>query len=426
MKICYIIETYTYMTKYFFRFSLLFLVFACHGNTVLQFRVHPLDSKIKLSSEIFFENVLPTVAGKKVMLVTNPSGIGNNPDKIIQKFSEHKIRLEHLIGLEHGFLGLEEEFSQTPVTTDSTFNRPLYHIYRIKDAELRGLLREVDYVIFDVQDVGMRCYTYLSVLKRLMDGMKGSKTKLLVLDHVHIAMHLPPMGEKMNPKHLNFAGEFPSLLITGMTLGEASNFYNKEYLNGTVDVSVIPVEGYKRGMYFEDTGIPWTTPSPNLPMVESARNYLALVMLEGVNVSVGRGTQAPFVYFGAPWMKNPEKLANKLSTLDKKKYYFSKVYFKPTFGPYKGIICSGLRMNLVRPNYDPIQLSYELIRLLKEEYPNDFKWNKGSNHYWVDQLWGNENFRTSINGGKNFADFYASYSTEEEKEKNKISPYLIY
>ncbi|TGK78558.1 DUF1343 domain-containing protein [Leptospira noumeaensis] len=414
------------MTNYFFRFSLCFLVLACQGNTVPQFRVHPLDSKMRISQDIFYEKVLPTMTGKKLMLATNPSGIGTNPKKIITSLEKHKITLEHLIGLEHGFLGLEEEFSQTPVTMDSTFNRPLYHIYRIKDSELRDLVREVDYVVFDVQDVGMRCYTYLSVLKRLMDAMKNTKTKLIVLDHIHVAMHLPPMGEKMNPRNLNFAGEFPSLLITGMTIGEASRFYNKEYLKDSVDVMVVPVEGYRRGMYFEDTGIPWTTPSPNLPMVDSARNYLSLVLLEGVNVSVGRGTQAPFVYFGAPWMTNAEEFASKLAALGNKSYYFSPVYFKPTFGPHKGKICSGLRMNLVRPDYDPIQLAYDLIKLMKETYPNDFKWSKGSTNHWVDQLWGNEHFRTSINEGKSFADFHKTYLAEEENERSKIAPYLIY
>ncbi|MBM9592358.1 DUF1343 domain-containing protein [Leptospira sp. 201903075] len=414
------------MTNYFFRFSLCFLVLACHGNTVPQFRVHPADSELRVSSDIFYEKILPTMAGKKLMLATNPSGIGTSPKKIITSLEKYKITLEHLIGLEHGFLGLEEEFSQTPVTMDATFNRPLYHIYRIKDAELRELIKEVDYVVFDVQDVGMRCYTYLSVLKRLMDAMKNTKTKLIVLDHIHVAMHLPPMGEKMNPRNLNFAGEFPSLLITGMTVGEATRFYNKEYLKDSVDVLIVPVEGYRRGMYFEDTGIPWTTPSPNLPMVDSARNYLSLVLLEGVNVSVGRGTQAPFVYFGAPWMTNPEELANKLASLGNKSYYFSPVYFKPTFGPHKGKICSGLRMNLVRPDYDPIQLAYDLIRLMKETYPNDFKWSKGATNHWVDQLWGNDHFRTSINEGKSFSEFHQTYLSDEENEAKKVAPYLLY
>lgn len=414
------------MTNYFFRFAFLFLCFGCYGNTVPQYRLHPADAKVLPSQDLFYEKILPQLAGKKAMLATNPSGIGMNPKKIQTSFANYNIRLEHLIGLEHGFLGLEEEFSQTPVTMDSTFDRPLYHIYRITETELRGLVKEVDVVIFDVQDVGMRCYTYLSVLKRIMDAMKNTKTKLVLLDHIHTAMHLPPRGQKMSPKLSNFAGEFPSLFITGMTMGEAALFYNGEYLEEKVDVQVVTVEGYKRGVWFEQTGLSWTTPSPNLPMVDSARNYLALVLLEGVNVSVGRGTQAPFVYFGAPWMTNPESFAEKVSQLGNKDYYFSPVYFKPTFGPHKGKICPGLRLNLVKPDYDPIELGYELIRIMKETYPKDFRWNKGSSNYWVDSLWGSDHFRNSINENKKFSDFYQVFEKEEKAERDRVKPYLLY
>ncbi|GBF48718.1 hypothetical protein LPTSP4_02180 [Leptospira ryugenii] len=378
------------------------------------------------SSEAFFSEVLPKLSGKKVMLVTNPSGIGNQPLRLAQEFKKHQIKLEHLIGLEHGFLGLEEEFSQTPVTVDPIFSRPLYHIYKIKEAELKELVREVDIVLFDVQDVGMRCYTYLSVLKRLLDAMDNTNSQMILLDHIHVAMHLGPRGERLNPQHSNFAAEFPSLLISGMTLGESAKFYSKEYLNERVQVQVIPVSGYKRGMYFEETGLAWYTPSPNLPMLETARNYLALVMLEGVNVSVGRGTQAPFVYFGAPWMAEPQKLAERLEKIGNKSYYFTNVYFKPTFGPHKGKICSGLRMNLVRADYDPVELAYELIRIMKETYPNDFRWNKGSQYHWADQLWGSDHFRVSINEGKSYQEFAQSLQKTEEEERNRIKPYLMY
>ncbi len=362
------------------------------------------------------------------MLVTNPSGIGRRPERIQKEFAGNEVTIEHLIGLEHGFLGLEEEFSQTPVTIDATFGRPLYHIYKITDSELKNLVSEVDAIVFDVQDVGMRCYTYLSVLKRLMDASSNLKTQFILLDHIHIAMHLPPKGQKLKSNFKNFAGEFPSLLITGMTMGEAALFYNKEYLNEKVNLQILKVKGYQRiqGKYYEETGLTWNTPSPNLPMADSARNYLALVLLEGVNVSVGRGTQAPFVYFGAPWMTEPQILADKLDLTSKEKYFFSPVFFKPTFGPYKGKICYGLRMNLISFDYDPFELAFNLISKMKEQYPKEFKWNKSATNHWVDNLWGSENFRTSIDKGLSFNEFYKSFEKDEEEEKRRIAPYLVY
>lgn len=362
------------------------------------------------------------------MLVTNPSGVGGRPERIQREFASNGVSIEHLIGLEHGFLGLEEEFSQTPVTMDSTFGRPLYHIYKVSETELKGLVNDVDVILFDVQDVGMRCYTYLSVLKRLMDASSGTKIKFVLLDHVHQAMHLPAMGPRIKPNYKNFAGEFPGLFITGMTLGEAAQFYNGEYLKNRVDLQVILVKNYKRSnrQTYEGTGLIWNTPSPNLPFVETARNYLSLVLLEGVNVSVGRGTQAPFVYFGSPWMVEPNFLLDRLDSLSSSKYYYSTVFFKPTFGPHKGKVCFGLRLNLLTLDHNPIELAYNLIFQMKEQYPKDFKWNKAKENYWIDLLWGSDTFRLSIEKGLSFEEFALSYEKEEKEERGKIAPYLLY
>lgn len=416
------------MTKSFFVIFLFFLLQTCRTEIIPQTRIHPKNATAIPSSDEFYSSVLPSLKGKKVMLVTNPSGIGRRPERIQKEFAKNEVTIEHLIGLEHGFLGLEEEFSHTPVTIDSTFGRPLYHIYKITDSELKNLVSEVDAIVFDVQDVGMRCYTYLSVLKRIMDASANLKTQVILLDHIHVAMHLPPRGQKLKSSFKNFAGEFPSLLITGMTLGESALFYNKEYLNDKVNLQVLKVKGFQRiqNKYYEETGLSWNTPSPNLPMADSARNYLALVMLEGVNVSVGRGTQAPFVYFGAPWMLEPQVLADKLDLISKDKFYFTPVFFKPTFGPHKGKICHGLRMNLVSFDYDPIELAYVLISSIKELYPKDFKWNKSATNHWVDNLWGSEHFRTSIDKGIGYLEFSKSLENEEAEEKRRIQPYLIY
>ena len=141
-------------------FFLIILTVILNCKTVIDeslIRVHPTITNIKPSSIKFFKDVLPTLSKKKILLVTNPSGIGNNPEKLIRKFSEYEIKLQYLVGLEHGFLGLDEDFSSTPVTIDSTFNVPIYHIYKLKPSDIQLLLSGVDAVVFDVQDMGMRC-----------------------------------------------------------------------------------------------------------------------------------------------------------------------------------------------------------------------------------------------------------------------------
>jgi len=386
-----------------------------------EIRKHPKNSLLTASSVTFYTKVLPTLQGKQVLLVTNPSGIGNSPEKIISKFKQHKVHIHSLLGLEHGFLGLEEDFSNSAVSIDPIFKLPVYHIYKLKPNELKKLLSEVEVILFDVQDVGMRCYTYLTVLKRLMDNMNESQ-EIIVLDHPSPSIHLGVKGDVVYKGYENFAGEFPLPLFTGLTMGESALYYNGEHLQGKLKVRVVKIENYSRKMFFERAGIVWNTPSPNLPTLDSARNYFALVLLEGVNVSVGRGTQAPFIYFGAPWITNPEALASALESDD---YYFQPVFFRPTFSKYKDTICRGLRLEIVNSNYDPIELGYNLIKTLKAQYPEDFKW-EGTKKFMIDNLWGSDKFRKAIDSKKSFREFQETYLQIEKEYSKKIEKYILY
>lgn len=389
-------------------------------------RLHPSESNLVQPEEVFYSRVLPSLKNKKVMLVTNPSGIGIHPEKIKREFANHMVTISHLIGLEHGFLGLEEEFSKSPVTLDTSFGLPIYHIYKLSLPEISKIVKETEVILFDVQGMGMRVYTYLTVLKRLMDATVGNKIQFIVIDHIPPSLSLGARGDFVEKGYRNFAGEFPSPVFTGMTLGESAIFYNTEFLKKKVNLEVIPVSGYKRGQSLESVGIPWHTPSPNLPTIESARNYFSMVFLEGVNVSVGRGTQAPFIYFGAPWMNEPSQLAEAMNQIADKKYYFTTVYFKPTYGPHTGKICKGLRLNLVDPNYDPIELAFHLMSNIKKIFPKEFSWTRWSNVYSIDYLWGSPRLRVAIDEGKSFPSFYETYKAKEKEFDTKIKKYWLY
>jgi len=239
-------------------------------------------------------------------------------------------------------------------------------------------------------------------------------------------MELGARGDVLKKGFENRAGEFPILLFTGLTMGESANFYNSEYLNNKVNLKVVPVENYNRKMRFEKTGIPWSTPSPNLPTLETARNYFSLVLLEGINVSVGRGTQAPFIYFGAPWINDPEAISNDMENIAQGDYYFQTVYFKPSFSKYKDKICRGLRLTLVNLDYDPIKLSYNLIKSLKDNYKSNFAWSGGPNRFMIDLLWGNDSFRKAIDNGLTYDEFYQQFSQREKEYKEKIEKYYLY
>jgi uncharacterized protein YbbC (DUF1343 family) len=294
----------------------------------------------------------------------------------------------------------------------------------LKSGELEKVVAEVDSIVLDVQDVGMRCYTYLTVLKRLMDVMKETQT-LIVLDHANPGIEMGVRGDLVKKGFENFAAEFPLPLFTGLTMGESALYYNSEHLNERLNVKVVPVENYSRSIRFEKTGLPWNTPSPNLPTVDSARNYFALVLLEGINVSVGRGTQGPFLYFGAPWITNPEAFARAVEKESNDDYYFQPVFFRPTFSKYQNTICRGLRLEIVNPNYDPIRLGYNLIKVLKEQYPKKFAW-AGKKKFMIDNLWGSNKLRKAIDSGKNYDEFRETYSQLEKEYSKKIEKYMLY
>ncbi|MEM7181841.1 MAG: DUF1343 domain-containing protein [Spirochaetota bacterium] len=393
---------------------------------VTQPRLHPAQRKVRLSTEEFYRSELQNLRGKKVLLVSNPSGIGRNPEKLQKQFAKYDVTITAILGMEHGFLGLKEDFSRKKISRDAIFAVPVFHAYRTKKENLHHLLETVDTVLFSVQDMGMRCYTYITVLKRLLDAAAGQRTQILVLDQVSPSLHLPPRGDTLLAENQTFAGEFPSLVFTGMSIGEAALFYNAEYLKKSVKLKVIPVKGYRRGMRMEETGIAWNTPSPNLPTIAAARNYQALVNLEGVNVSVGRGTQAPFVYFGAPWMQNPEDIIKELHIRSDYKVLLQPVYFQPTFSMYKGKICRGIRMQVLDPTYDPVHFSYHLLKLLKQYYPNDFRWRKQGKGYSIDKLWGSNRLRLALDSGMTYAQLQKLIGPIEEKSLAKVKPYYLY
>jgi uncharacterized protein YbbC (DUF1343 family) len=402
-------------------------VFFCKDNLDSQdlLRTHPKQGIVVPSHIEFYHSVLPTLKGKQAILITNPSGIGNNPEELVSKFAINQVTIQSLIGLEHGFLGLEEDFSNKSKSLDPTLGLPVYHIYKLKQGELKGILSSADVIVLDVQDMGMRCYTYLTVLKRVMDNMKSNQL-LVVLDHVNPGIEMGVRGDLLQKGYENFAAEFPLPLFTGLTLGESALYYNEEHLKGKRKVQVIKVQNYQRRLRFEKTGLVWNTPSPNLPTLDSARNYFAMVLLEGVNLSVGRGTQGPFLYFGAPWLKSPEEYAKSLDLHSENKYYFQPVFFRPTFSKYSGKICRGLRMEIVNPDYDPIELGYKMISSLKAQYPENFSWAGTPKRYMIDLLWGSDRFRKAIDEGKSYEDFRKSFQGIEKEYSKKIEKYFLY
>lgn len=392
------------------------------SERVFPLQPHPEETLLASSEQIFFQQVLPELKKKSILIITNPSGIGRMPHTLRAELDKNKVQLKAFLTPEHGLLGLDETMGRKKVKNHSFFQVPVYNANFLKGRRLRKILQKVDAIVFDIQELGIRCFTYVTVLKRVMDVMTD-KQPLIILDHIHPGVHLQPMGIAVSNKFRNYAGEMAGNFITGLTMAEYAYFYNEEYLRGTRNILLITVKNYQRHMLFDRTGIPWRSPSPNLPSIAAARNYYALALLEGVNVSLGRGTQLPFLVFGAPWIRNPEKMVKTLNA-GAKEYYFEPVYFKPRYSMYKGKICRGLRLKILYADYHPIRLAYKMLTILRKY--RGFRWRRFGKNYQIDYLWGSSSLRRAIMAGKTFQNFHNRYQKQEEKLKDVLQKYLLY
>ncbi len=362
--------------------------------------------------------------GKKVALVTNHSGVDYNLGKNIDLLRRQGLEIVFACAPEHGLYGYENDYDSRLYQMDSRLNVVVYNLHHLTVGQLRHLFGLADAVIFDIQDMGMRCYTYVSSLKQVMDALNGTSIELVVLDRPNPLGFLGVDGAYLHDgfqsRHIS---AFPSTFIYNMTMGEAARFYRAGYAR-EVRLRVVPLGNYRRDLLFNETMLPWVPPSPNLPTYESAVVYSAIVMLEGVNLSVGRGTTKPFEYIGAPWIE-PRELAKLLSDLNLANFRFRPVYFSPTFSKYTGMRCGGVQIFYMGGAFSPMEVSYRIITLLKNAYPQ-FRWDRHRGRYHVDFLAGTDSFRRHIDEGRPFAEFAGQIAGGQKEFNRQRKRHLLY
>jgi uncharacterized protein YbbC (DUF1343 family) len=256
-----------------------------------------------------------------------------------------------------------------------------------------AMLQELDVLVLDLQDVGTRVYTYLATMAYAMQACARHGLRFLVLDRPNplngVAMEGPVLEY---PEFSSFVGLYPIPLRHGMTLGELAGMFNTHFLKEPCDLQVIPVEGWKRNMWYDQTGLVWIGPSPNLPTLETAMVYPGQVLWEGTNVSEGRGTTLPFLQCGAPWMDG-HRAAEQLNRMDLPGIRFREVWFKPAWSKYQAEPCSGIRLHVTeRTRYQPVQVTLHIIRLFMTLYPESMQFYPE----YFDRVVGTDRVRTAL------------------------------
>lgn len=347
---------------------------------------------MKLGVDVFFEKHLGLVRGKRVGLITNPTGVGRDLVSIVEKFRAHPdVKLVALYGPEHGVRGNAQAGEFVDFFRDEHFSLPVFSLYgqalklpiapladidaTMRDFDTqhtgkqveRGMLDGIDVLVFDLQDVGTRVYTYVATMAYAMSAAADAGIPFVVLDRPNPINGVALEGPILEyPRHSSFIGLYPIPLRHGMTTGELAQLFNAKFLPKKCALTVVPLEGWQRRDWFETTGLPWVIPSPNIPTVDTATVYPGQVLLEGTNLSEGRGTTKPFELFGAPWLDG-YVLARELNAQAIPGAFFREAWFTPTFSKFAGERCGGCQLHVTdRERFAPVAAVLTLLSVVQK------------------------------------------------------------
>ncbi|MDR4251674.1 exo-beta-N-acetylmuramidase NamZ family protein [Bacillus pumilus] len=378
---------------------------------------------VKTGIETLLSSNLSWLKGKRVGLITNPTGIDANMKNSVDLLFEHpSIKLTALYGPEHGVRGDAQAGEGVESYTDEKTGLPVYSLYGKTRKPTPDMLKNVDVLLFDIQDVGARYYTYIYTMAYAMEAAKENNIPFVVLDRPNPIGGLKVEGPVLEPEHASFVGLYPIPLRHGMTTGELAKFFNKEF-HINADVTVIKMKNWKRSMTFDDTKLPFVLPSPNMPTVDSTFVYPATGLIEGTNVSEGRGTTKPFELIGAPYI-NSSELADYLNQLKLKGVQFRPVSFTPTFSKHAGKLSHGVQLYVTdRSSFEAVKTGLSIIKAIHDLYPKDFQFLQTGS---FDKLIGNGWIKEEINQGTSVKHIMKRYHHDLKSFEKKRKKYLIY
>lgn len=370
---------------------------------------------------------LRLIAGKRLGLLTNNTGIDRLGHRDVDLLrTTRDARLTVLFSPEHGFLGREDRMG-LPDSRDSATGLPIYSLYGGSRSAARAALDSVDVVLIDLQDIGARYYTYPATLTQLMRDATRAGKRVIVLDRPDPIGGLLVQGN-VRPHAADpdsaFVGFLAVAMRHGMTLGELARMAN-EVLSIGADLSVVPAAGWTRALAYDQTGLPWVKPSPNMPDLESAFHYPGICLFEGTNLSVGRGTAMAFQVVGAPWLDPTAVLArlraDSVPGVEIVATAFTPV--GPTDGKYPGVALRGLKFRVLdRAAYDPTKLAVALLVAIRAAHPGEFQFRDDS----FDRLAAGPELRGAVVAGRSAREIQRSWEQALAAFREARRKYLIY
>ena len=374
----------------------------------------------------------PRLNGLRVGVLANPASIDRDFRHMVDRLAASRdCRLAAIFGPQHGFQSnLQDNMIESPHAKDARRNVPVFSLYSETREPTPEMLDLIDVLVVDIQDVGARIYTFIYTMANCLRAAARKGLPVIVCDRPNPIGGLAVEGPMLEQGYESFVGQFSIPMRHGMTVAELARLFNDGYGIGA-ELEVVPMEGWARDMYWDETGIPWVMPSPNMPTLDTAVVYPGTVLFEGTMLSEGRGTTRPFELIGAPWLDG-ERLAERMNGVGLSGVHFRPATFEPTFQKHAKATCGGCQIHVTsRQGFEPVKVGVSLMRECYGLAPDRFKWREPPYEYEhdkmpIDILAGSPTLRRLIERQVPLSDVVDGWRSGETDFADARRPYLLY
>jgi uncharacterized protein YbbC (DUF1343 family) len=386
--------------------------------------------RVRLGSERLLDST--ALDGRCVGVVCNPASVDHELRHVTDRLAAHAhARLAAIFGPQHGFRSdVQDNMIETGHARDEIRRVPVYSLYSETREPTADMLRGIDVLVIDLQDVGVRIYTYIYTMANCLQAARRHGVKVIVCDRPNPIGGIAVEGMVLRRGFESFVGMYPLPMRHGMTIGELARLFNEHFGIGA-DLEVVPMDGWRRDFYFDATGLTWLMSSPNIPTFDTTTVYPGGVLFEGTNVSEGRGTTRPFELIGAPWVV-AERFADAMNRLELGGAFFRPVVFEPTFHKHAREACGGCQIHVLdRAAFRPVAAAVALMCAFRSSAPDRFKWRDPPYEYEhdrlpIDVLAGSPELREQIEAGMPAADIARSWERDVAEFNRVREKFLLY
>jgi len=387
---------------------------------------------ITVGLERVLHEKLALLEGARIGLVCNQASVDHNFYHAADLFHANpSINLTTLFGPQHGIRGdLQDNMIETDHAIDRQTGKPIYSLYSETREPTETMLANVDVIVFDMQDIGCRIYTFNYTMANCMRAAKRFGKKVVVCDRPNPIGGVGVSGNVLDPEFASFVGQFPMPTRYGMTVAELALMFNDHFKIGC-ELEVVPLSGWTRDLWLDQTDAPWVMPSPNIPTVDSTVVFPGAVHFEGTQISEGRGTTRPFELIGAPYII-PEEYAARLNNFGFPGVYFRNCVFQPTFQKHARVSCGGVQLHVTnREQFEPVVVGLAMVKTAFEMYPNEFRWKEPPYEYVYDcnpfdVICGTDEVRKAFEAGTSMKEIEESWGEPLAEFKRVREQYLLY